>query len=123
MAPRKQKRPRKVIDLTEDDSDSPPAKRQTPDPNSNGVGGTLVYASSQPSASNASNGKSAPSLTQFDEPEYLDLTQDAEEPDRELYGAFGKPQLKIFEEAILLTSTVRRENRWHSVLPRACYCR
>lgn len=102
--PRPAKRTHELIDLTGDDSDTGtneshgkrPALVQHPQRNARnaretpvyppGLGGTSVY-STAPQSSNALAASSQ--LVPVIEPDVLDLTQDSDEPDRELYGTFG----------------------------------
>lgn len=89
--PRRAKRSREVIDLTEDDEvdTNGPSKRVASNaahhvhgvpalkvPISTGIGGTNVYNTSAPQSSAV-------------EPEHLDLTQEDEGPSKEFYGSLG----------------------------------
>ncbi|KAH7165543.1 SNF2 family N-terminal domain-containing protein [Dactylonectria macrodidyma] len=103
--PRPSKRSHDVIDLTGDDNDTdatsskrPALERPTRPDRLNvssipfhppGIGGTSVYGTAASSQSSNSDANAASQLVPVIEPEGLDLTQDSDEPDRELYGTFA----------------------------------
>ncbi|KAF7545073.1 hypothetical protein G7Z17_g9455 [Cylindrodendrum hubeiense] len=101
--PQSVKRSHELIDLTGDDSDTDeshgkrPALARRPPPQRDGLnaratpvyppglGGTSVYGA----VPQSSNAYAASQLVPVIEPETLDLTQDDDEPARELYGTFA----------------------------------
>lgn len=93
MPGRKKRGFQEVVDLTGDDGPSQQAKRQSPSPAvySNGVGRASIH---NPSINGRSSLSSSQPLTSSQtaayEHEVLDLTQDDDEPARELYGTFGE---------------------------------